>query len=71
MKTMSSNLSPADLCRLNGWKPGTLLIGDEGYGPCTIQITAVGERLIIAKCILPHDGAEQLWTLNCRDWEEV
>lgn len=65
--------SDADTCRRNGWMAGTLLVGDEGYGPTVIEITAVGERLILAKTI-SHDGKlkdsdEGIWTLTCRDWK--
>ena len=64
----------ATLCRRNGWGPGTRLVGDEGYGPTVIEITAVGERNILAKRI-SHDGKpcqsyESNWTLDLRDWRE-
>jgi len=56
----------AETCRLNGWDVGTVLVGDEGYGPTTIQITAIGEE-----CILARTGSwcESTWTLTCREWE--
>ena len=64
--------APADACRRNGWGPGTRLVGDEGYGPTVIEITAVGERMILAKTIShdgkPQPGRENSWTLDCRDW---
>lgn len=64
--------SDADFCRRMGWQPGTRLAGDEGYGVTIIEITAVGERGILAKEIShagePHDGREYNWTLTCRDW---
>jgi hypothetical protein len=69
--------SSADACRRLGWGPGTLIVGDEGYGPTVIAITAIGERSILAKQ-LSHNGVivsnffdESTWTLSCRDWKEV
>jgi hypothetical protein len=73
VKTLKSSLSSAELCRTNGWGPGTRLVGDEGYGPTVLEITAVGERSILAKAISfngePADGYESKWTLDCRDWQ--
>jgi DNA-directed RNA polymerase subunit RPC12/RpoP len=67
--------SDADTCRENGWEAGTLLIGDEGYGPAVIQITAVGEHSILARCIhrngVAVDQSEHGWTLMCREWSEA
>lgn len=68
--------SDAQTCRDNGWGPGTRLVGDEGYGPTVIEITAVGERRLLAKTVShngkapkrPHEG---LWTLAYRDWVTV
>jgi hypothetical protein len=68
--------SDADVCRNNGWKVGTRLVGDEGYGPTVIELTAIGERNIMAKTI-SHNGKpeesplEGNWTLSCRDWKVV
>lgn len=68
--------SAADCCRRNGWGPGTLLEGCEGYGTTRIVITAVGERAILARAI-SHRGEpsrgrhENSWTLSCRDWQPV
>lgn len=72
-------MSSADLCRANGWKAGTILEGTEsgpGWSHTTrIQIIALGEDDILAKCIWedgkPERGHEGLWTLECRDWREV
>lgn len=67
--------SSAEVCRQNGWGPGTRLVGDEGYGPTVIEITAVGEHDILAKCIAHAEGAvephEGPWALWCRDWREA
>ncbi len=65
----------AAICRKKGWGVGTRLAGDEGYGPTVIQITAVGERLILAR-VISYDGVprnyqnESTWTLDCRDWQK-
>jgi hypothetical protein len=65
----------ANVCHANGWARGTRLVGDEGYGPTVIEITAVGDRSILAKALSrngkPTDSYESLWTLDCRDWKEV
>lgn len=70
--TKDSVLSEAELCRANGWGPGTRLAGDEGHGPVVIEVTAVGEERILAKVIScggqPEDGTEHEWTLKMRDW---
>jgi len=68
-------MSDAQRCRRNGWLPGTWLAGDEGYGVTVIEITAVGERYILAKRV-SHKGEtvnryESLWTLSCRKWRKV
>lgn len=70
--TLNRKGSPADLCRRLGWLPGTRLVGDEGFGPTVIEITAVGEEKILAKT-LSHNGTpstrgENSWVLRCRDW---
>jgi hypothetical protein len=63
--------SPADCCRRMGWTVGTHIKGDEGYGPSTIVITAIGERSILARRIGDKPRYEGCWTLDCRDWHEV
>lgn len=67
--------SPADICRANGWQVGTRLVGDEGHGPTMIEITAIGERAILAKAISeggePIMAPEGMWFLSYRDWQEV
>lgn len=72
--TLHHQGSEADFCRLRGWGVGTRLVGDEGYGPTIIEITAIGERKLVAK-ILAHAGRavrqhEASWVLWCRDWRE-
>ena len=66
----------ADTARRMGWKPGTSLIGDEGQGPTIIEITAIGERSVLAKAI-SHNGQDEpnpwetTWDFSCRDWKPV
>lgn len=64
-------MNDAETCRRNGWTVGTRLVGDEGYGPTTIEITAIGERVLLAKMISPTRQSESTWTLAYRDWKEV
>lgn len=66
--TLNSKLSSAELCRRNGWTIGTRLVGDEGYGPDMITITAIGERHILARSDYQLMNHETIWTLHCRDW---
>ena len=75
VKVMDNHRNDADIARENGWIPGTQLVGDEGYGPTVIEITAVGETHVLAKTI-SHDGkppewsdTEACWTFSCRDWK--
>lgn len=67
--------SSAAFCRRMGWEPGTLLVGDEGYGPTVIRLTALGEARVLAVAVSrngrPCDRREGLWTLSLRDWRPV
>src|SRR6266852_611278 len=63
-------------CKRNGWKPGTRLVGDEGWGPTVIEITAIGRERILAVEISHNgepdaDGLEDDWTLELRKWRRV
>lgn len=66
----------AEICRENGWGIGTRLIGDAGFGPTVIQITSLGEKVMLAKMIshcrsaVGHHEA-QAWSLGLRDWCRV
>lgn len=69
-----AGLTSAEMCRRNGWHVGMRLVGDEGYGPTVIEITAIGERYILAKTISRNgvedeDEPEGHWTLRNREWE--
>jgi hypothetical protein len=65
-------MSAADICRTNDWKAGMRLTGTEHYSDgdshtCTIRITAVGEREVLAVCET-DDEHESMWSLNHRKW---
>lgn len=67
-------MTNAELCRVNGWKVGDVLEGDEGYGPTRIVLTAIGEDLVLART-LAQDGTivdcrEIPWSLKYRDWRK-
>ena len=75
-------LSSADICRKEGFKAGTKLIGEEEFidGPVTtvIKITAVGIKEVLAitlSCngvkIFPEVIAENHWNLQYRRWRKV
>lgn len=72
---LDGGISDAEKCRKNNWKVGTKLVGDEGYGPTVIELTAIGKEHILAIPI-SHNGKpaehpyEGSWTLRCRDWRE-
>lgn len=71
-----AHMSPAEICRFKGWRVGTRIVGDEGYGPSVIRITAIGERRILAvtesrKGKPTNDPFESSWVLDCREWTEV
>jgi len=64
-------------CRKRRWRPGTVLQGrethsDGSFTDSTIQITAVGVGMVLAREI--RDGEyqrETLWTLGCRSWRKT
>jgi hypothetical protein len=73
---MKRGTTDAETCRLNGWDVGTRLVGDEGYGPTVIRITAIGDERILAirethNGEPPQFARENVWTLTCREWEPV
>lgn len=66
----------AEICREQGWNVGTCLVGDAGYGPTVIQITAVGDRIMLAKivshgCVAVAYNQAQAWSLSLRNWRAV
>jgi hypothetical protein len=64
-------MNSADLCKKNGWTVGTVLQGDEGFGPSTIVITAIGECTVLAKHVDDDKFGESTWDLSFRDWKRV
>ena len=73
--TLNDFRKPAEICRERGWCVGTVLVGDEGYGPTVIEIMAIGNQEILAKTLShshePSRESEAMWTLSCRDWQVV
>lgn len=61
------NVNTADWVLQQGWGVGTRLVGDEGFGPTTIEITAIGRQKVLAVHV--DDGWESSWTFAARDWE--
>lgn len=59
----------AETIRLNGWKVGDTLAGDEGYGEDRIRITAVGKSMIL--CCWNDEEREVPTTLSYREWRKV
>lgn len=67
---MKPGENTADYCRRMKYQPGTHLTGDEGYGPLTLVITAVGEQTILAYN-LETPNLESSWDLHTRPWKET
>ena len=66
--------SAAEVCRFFGWQVGDRIVGDEGYGPTVLRITAIGERDILARPLSgpgADTGHEGRWVLWCRDWRRI
>jgi len=74
-RTSEARCSSAEICRRNGWTPGTRLLGPRNGERRTIalQITAVGVTHVLGQEILEDASrsAEGQWDLTCRDWVEV
>lgn len=69
-------VTDAEKCRRNGWKRGTLLVGDEGYGPTVIRLTAIGDERILARPVSQNGKPserdwEGSWTLQHRRWRKL
>lgn len=71
--SMRPGESDAAFARRMGYTPGTVLVGNEGYGDTYLTITAVGEERILARAWSERHGHwwEKLWTLRYRDWRPV
>lgn len=63
-------INSADLCRSKGWQKGDILECADKTGHCRIQITAIGEMVVLAKC-LQHENYERAWILSARDWRKT
>ena len=76
MSTRNDQRHAADVCREHGWRPGTRLVGSNGFGTTVIEITALGNRVILAR-IISQNGQpaaydqDRVWRLSDRDWREV
>jgi hypothetical protein len=73
-------MNDAEKCRINGWGVGTILEGGDLIGAARIELTAIGEKGVLARQVetrgddgtwRPFDGSEHLWTLSCREWRRV
>jgi hypothetical protein len=74
VKTLNSALDAAEICRRNGWRKGTQLVGEEDGVAAILRITAVGEQEILAKFVGGIDGyhdSEMATDLSCREWRKV
>lgn len=67
---MRAGETTAGYCRRLGYGPGTHLVGDEGYGPMTLVITAVGTRTILGYN-LDTPEFESTWNLGYRPWKKT
>lgn len=66
--TLNCGLDSATIAHRRGWAVGTRLEGDEGYGTDRIEITALGDRALVAT---DAHGGEGTWMLSCRCWGQV
>lgn len=75
-KTRNDQRHAAEVCREHGWRAGTRLAGSDHLGATVIKITAVGQRVLLARTISQNHhpaayGYERSWRLSDRDWYEV
>ena len=65
----------AATCLAQGWGVGTLLAGDDGYGETVLRLTAMGESIVVARCVCLQgrrvERPEAAWSLQYRPWREV
>lgn len=68
---MKKGKHSAETCKLNGWKVGDILEGEEWGRINRIKITAIGEQNILAKW--ENDTVEEdcCTTLHCREWRKI
>lgn len=67
--TLNSMRPSSAIARARGWGPGTVIEGDEGYGPERIEIRYVGQT-VVARAV-NGSGQENNWTLRARCWGRV
>lgn len=64
--------SAADTARHLGWTVGTKIRGTDSRSTITIEITAIGERLVLGKTIRGSSfDRECSYTFDRRDWQVV
>lgn len=72
---MTNPISDAARCRKNGWRRGTRLVVKDCFGAVLIEITALGNKLILARPVRydgePATGSESIWTLGDSRWRKV
>lgn len=75
MTWLSTDQDEAAVCRRKRWKVGDVLEGREGRSVVRIQLTAIGERWILARAIWRDHRAvsesECQWALTTRDWKRI
>ena len=76
MNTRNDQRHAADVCREHGWRAGTRLVGSNGFGTTVIEITALGDHVMLARTISQNGepaayGQDRSWRLSDRDWHEA
>jgi hypothetical protein len=69
----SKQPTPAEMCRMKGWVVGDILVNEKNYtDPCRIQITAIGERVVLAKRLRKDDALSEFeevpWDVTVDGW---
>ncbi len=76
MTTRNDQRFAADICREHGWRAGTRLVGEDGLGTTVIEITALGNQVMLARRV-SQDGEpaaydqDRSWRLSDRYWHEI
>ncbi len=73
MGTRNDRRHAAEICHERGWGVGTLLTGNDGFGSMTIEITALGNQVMLARTVCHNGqptayGGDRSWRLSDRDW---
>ncbi|WP_442785974.1 DUF7241 domain-containing protein [Methylobacterium sp. C25] len=76
MGTHNDRRHAADICREHGWGVGTQLAGSDGFGTTTIEITALGNQVMLARTIGQNGrpasyARDRPWRLSDRDWKKI